>query len=107
MTTIACRKCGLPLAFKVGPNGKLWPINPDGSDHFDVCSKGRSAHVRKIGRPFETEHEAGFIMPDGKRHLTRQSGKAIVGLLHAPSRCASGVPPWELCSCVECVKLVS
>ena len=37
----ACRKCGLPLAFKRMPNGKLRPTNPDGSDHWDLCSQTR------------------------------------------------------------------
>lgn len=36
-----CRKCGLPLNFvrRAGKYGvmKLWPVNPDGTDHWDVC----------------------------------------------------------------------
>ena len=36
-----CRKCGEPLNFvrRPGRHGvmKLWPVNPDGSDHFDLC----------------------------------------------------------------------
>ena len=33
-----CRKCGLPLKF-VRRNGKWWPANPDGSDHWDLCKR--------------------------------------------------------------------
>jgi len=32
-----CKKCGLPLAFKKLASGKLCPVNPDGSDHWDLC----------------------------------------------------------------------
>jgi hypothetical protein len=32
-----CRKCGLPLKFKWLRQGKWSPINPDGTDHWDLC----------------------------------------------------------------------
>lgn len=35
----SCLKCGLPLSFKKLLNGKWYPTNPDGSEHWDLCSK--------------------------------------------------------------------
>jgi hypothetical protein len=34
---ISCRKCGSELKFKRLKSGKLSPMNPDGSDHWDLC----------------------------------------------------------------------
>jgi hypothetical protein len=38
-----CDKCGQPLSFvrRVGKYGvmKLWPVNPDGSEHWDLCKR--------------------------------------------------------------------
>jgi hypothetical protein len=37
ITMTTCNKCGRPIAFKKLANGKLYPTNPDGSDHWDLC----------------------------------------------------------------------
>ena len=40
-----CKKCGLPLGFKLITSGKgkgkYCPTNPDGSDHWDTCREER------------------------------------------------------------------
>jgi hypothetical protein len=40
-----CRNCGLPIKFiqRPGKHGilKWFPANPDGSDHWDLCSERR------------------------------------------------------------------
>jgi len=37
-----CHKCGLPIAFE-RKDGKFWPVNPDGSSHWDLCKETRNA----------------------------------------------------------------
>lgn len=41
----SCRKCGGALKWKRLGNGKWSPMNPDGSDHWDLCK----SVVRKNG----------------------------------------------------------
>ena len=36
-----CKKCNLPISFKKIASGKWCPTNPDGSDHWDLCSETR------------------------------------------------------------------
>lgn len=47
-----CKKCGLPLAWKTLPSGKWCPTNPDGSDHWDLCSATRNAR-----RPYDPDRD--------------------------------------------------
>lgn len=71
-----CRKCGLPLGFKRMPSGKLRPTNPDGSDHWDLCSFTR---FKTSGKPtvvkMATTKAKKFNLPD----------------------CDCPEPPWEDC----------
>lgn len=43
MKATLCNKCNLPITFKKLASGKLCPTNPDGSDHWDDCSKAKRA----------------------------------------------------------------
>ena len=73
-----CKKCGLPLAWKTLENGKWCPTNPDGSDHWDLCSATRNA-----SRPFDPERDtktSGVIV-----------GKYFVELPPLPN----GEAPWN------------
>jgi hypothetical protein len=38
-----CKKCGLPIKWSTLPSGKFCPVNPDGSQHFDICNQTRNA----------------------------------------------------------------
>lgn len=40
----ACKKCGSAIEFKKNANGKLYPINPDGTDHWDLCRQRTRAN---------------------------------------------------------------
>ena len=44
-----CKKCGLKIKFKMLDSGKHYPVNPDGSDHFDICKETRNK-VKSTGR---------------------------------------------------------
>lgn len=54
-----CRKCNQPIGWRKLPSGKWLPINPDGGDHFDDCSKHRHQNLvleyRKHGLEYEPE----------------------------------------------------
>lgn len=83
-----CEECGLPLKFiqKPGKGGvlKYWPVNPDGTDHFDLCSAIKAKRV-------------GYITAEGLPNMDRMNE------LHPPvfkrSRYTHGwcgpVPPWD------------
>ena len=49
-----CHKCGKPIAFKRLANGKWCPTNPDGSDHWDDCSKAQNKPFRMESSPVIT-----------------------------------------------------
>jgi len=40
-----CNKCGVEVALKKNANGKLYPTNVDGSDHWDACRSARFTNV--------------------------------------------------------------
>lgn len=72
-----CRKCNLPLSFKKLPNGKWYPTNPDGTEHWDLCR--------------EEQFRQGKRKPE-----TRASG-FITGPQYVKSTCDCSGPPWEEC----------
>lgn len=49
-----CRKCGSALKFKRLRSGKWSPINPDGSDHWDLCKsitrRAQGTEIEYFGR---------------------------------------------------------
>ena len=62
-----CNKCGLDIAFK-RVNGKWWPTNPDGSEHWDLCKQTlRAGRVYTREPPGITEPHAGIT------HVWRES----------------------------------
>lgn len=56
-----CKKCGLPIAFKKLANGKFCPINPDGSDHWDLCKQ-----TVRGARPFDRDMKSSAIIVGSK-----------------------------------------
>lgn len=71
-----CGKCGLPLAFKKLPSGKLCPTNPDGSDHWDLC---RLTHLKKTNKRRLDHHCEYMTVPIGKPPVVPDDG----------------LPPWD------------
>ena len=51
-----CNRCGEIIVYDVMPNGKFRPINPDGSEHFDLCSK-RQSDIAIDGAVYREYHE--------------------------------------------------
>jgi hypothetical protein len=83
-----CKKCGQPLRFieKSGKGGvmKWWPVNPDGSDHFDKCSE-------------ITNRLNGYVNSDGTPNLKRMAEAHPpdwTGLKVKHVYCGS-LPPWD------------
>lgn len=85
-----CKKCKLPLSF-VMISGKLHPRNPDGSDHFDLCSATRTAAAIKRGVGFTDDQGSGFIVDGKKMHMIMPS-KTITGKYYVKSTDTS--VPW-------------
>lgn len=44
-----CEDCGLELGFRKNGNGRTEPCNPDGSDHWDLCSQTRLQNIKRDG----------------------------------------------------------
>jgi hypothetical protein len=77
-----CMRCKLPLAFKMTPRGKWKPVNPDGSDHWDLCR--------------ETVHAA--MTPAQRADWERKDEKLrkpVVTGRHVEITYEGDVPPWE------------
>jgi hypothetical protein len=85
-----CEQCGLPLKFtqKAGKNGELkwFPTNPDGSDHWDACSRVKA-------------QRAGLINPDGTPNIEAMARRHPPGwtktrreITHVWS---GDIPPWD------------
>jgi len=92
-----CKTCGSPVTWT--KSGDRWLcLNPDGADHWDLCSQLTMARIKATGEHFSTEREEGY------RTTLKKSGVQLVRL-SAKSRgpkinnagCHSCVPPWETC----------
>lgn len=87
-----CKKCGGPLAFK-RVSGKLWPMNPDGTDHYDVCRERRYKTAQQGER--YTDDLIDTWINNGVQFDLRRSAPAPKSDWVDPCDC--GVPPWEVC----------
>lgn len=88
-----CKDCGLPLAFtKI--NGKQFPTNPDGSDHWDLCSQTRTAKAMEKGVPFNGRDGSGFIV-DGKEMFMIMSSGWKTGKQYKEQPFSES-PPWNV-----------
>ena len=100
----ACKQCGLPVRW-VRTAGRWHCHNPDGSDHWDLCSKTRFARVRRTGTPFSErrlgEDVTGFKTPlkASGEALLRVAADVVTGEHYGPTGlCRDCVPPWEACA---------
>lgn len=75
---VACYKCGGPIEFKKLPSGNWLPTNPDGSSHWDDCSKARCLGTYGIKR-------------QGPTSLPPILTKGIATVFYD-----GGEPPWEI-----------
>lgn len=89
-----CKQCGGEIIWKY-LGGKSQCFNPDGTSHWDLCSKRKMEAVKQFGTPFKTATTEGYKL-DGKKHFTMISGARIKGWrFHGECDCKT--PPWELC----------
>lgn len=91
-----CYKCGRAIKFE-RKAGKNWPVNLDGSDHFDVCREASFEAVKRDGVFFQTPKGEGYRL-DGREVFTMKHGHVITGPNYKISgECKNCVPPWEDC----------
>jgi len=100
----ACSQCGATV--KWVKDGQRWKcLNPDGSDHWDLCSKNRWGRVKREGKHFTEKR--GRETVKGYDHATlgtklySMEGMVVKGPLYKPVKHRRGcnVPPWEDCAC--------
>ncbi len=103
MVTV-CQHCGLPVSWEnIGPAAKpRWQcFNPDGSAHWDLCSRERFARVKREGRYFEkadkTIEVAGYKSPERTQLVSIRPLKPEIGKRWKEDGCNCGKPPWDLC----------
>jgi hypothetical protein len=91
-----CSKCDQPIALYKNARGRWVPCNPDGSDHFDQCSRAVMARVMRDGLYFSNKDAAGYEYR-GRVKFVRLSKESVRGSRYVPDGCDCGLPPWELC----------
>lgn len=101
-----CAKCDQPIAFYENEKGRWVPCDPDGSDHFDKCSRASMARVMRDGLYFDRKDAAGY-MYRGRTQFVRVSKDSVRGASYTPDGCDCGLPAWELCKedCQHAIKL--
>ena len=95
-----CKECGLEVNWT--KSGRKWSCaNPDGSDHWDLCSQTKFARIKRTGEYFERGKTKGYLTefkPSGVQLVQESSGR-IKGALYQPTGdCAECCAPWEICS---------
>lgn len=96
----ACKECGLSVTWR--KDGKTMQcFDPDGSVHWDLCSKTRFDKIRATGKFFETEPEAGYKTKLKKSgvQFTRLSATEVIGPKYKPFDHLAGCIPWDKCKC--------
>lgn len=99
-----CRKCGAKVEWRK-TDGKWNCYNPDGSDHWDSCSKNVWDDVKKHGEKFTRqdgrETVTGFRSEKYGEKAAMRSGIVIKGKKYKPVTHVETchVLPWENCGC--------
>lgn len=99
-----CKKCSSRVDWK--KIGKRWFCFNAGTDtdHWDICSKTRTARIVRTGLPFiedtASDHIEGYktdLKPSGEL-LMLQAHISITGENYKQSGdCAECCSPWEIC----------
>ena len=94
ITMSTCKKCGEPVTWE--RSGKSWRcLNPDGSDHWDLCSKVRTMRQIEAGEHFVNRRGEGYAT-SRRRMYTRISSGVRTGR-DFTGACDCTTPPWEQC----------
>ena len=96
-----CKKCKGEMIW-VKRDGRWYGENPDGSDHWDTCSKNIWDQVKKSGERVTTKRKngvthVGFKTQSHGFQLESIHTPAVAGKNYKPSNCDCGIPPWEVC----------
>lgn len=70
--SICKQGCGLVIRWVKADSGRKsrWRcLNPDGTDHWDLCSETRTKIVKTQGVPFTDEKGDGFIFQGKKKYF--------------------------------------
>lgn len=97
-----CKQCGSSVNW-VRRSGRTLCLNPDGSDHWDLCSKRRFERIKRAGEHFKTEDAEGYKTPLKKSgvlymHIRAESKHQSKG---RSGECMECTPPWEE-PCANC-----
>lgn len=72
-----CQKCGLPLKFekREGKGGvvKWFPVNPDGSEHWDLCKTTQRARDGVTTQDDLRNHPIAYTWPDSRGGVARST----------------------------------
>ena len=104
---IICKQCGAPVRW-VRIDGRWHCHNPDGGDHWDLCSKLRFERIKREGEHFaerrEYEFVEGYRYKDAEHRMREQlvrieakkrpAQKSVLAAIQACKQC---VPPWQEC----------
>lgn len=100
-----CGQCGLEIKWK-RINGRWHCHNPDGTDHWDLCSQTRFARIKSEGSPYNEKdkhgrYEIGYRHKEYGRKAVERGGTIITGKKYKPVKHRDGcrVTPWEHCDC--------
>ena len=96
-----CKTCGAPIKWvKIG---ERWHChNPDGTDHWDLCSKRKWDQVVATGRKFAHGNNKGYADSiHGTKYYMKEGGKTENRNKKLP-RCNChlpplNIPPWDDC----------
>lgn len=103
----SCKQCGLQVNW-VREGKRVQCHNPDGSDHWDLCSKTRMDRIKATGTAFERQRgkaiERGFSSPQYGEKLVAisfpsEKGKDYARLCAQMCNPRCGALPWEACAC--------
>lgn len=107
-----CKQCGAPVLW-VKEGSKKLCHNPDGSDHWDLCSKLRFERIKRTGEYFQTKNgDKGYLTPlkrSGVQYVQQTSGWRKGKEYSKAAGCKHCVPAWEVCTnqCPAAVALVN
>ena|SRR3990167_7749030 len=99
-----CKRCGHEVRW-VKEGKELRCLNPDGADHWDLCSALRWKRIVAAGGRFvqefadgPVERISGYESQEFGRNLDQIDMRVIVGPDYRVSGlCKHCVPPWEVC----------
>lgn len=95
-----CKQCLLQVIWEV-VDSKWQCFNPDGSVHWNLCSKHKFARIKTTGQLVMYDKDIAYLTnlkKSGIQYVEQHSG-IVRGSNYNPSgECMDCVPPWEVCA---------